>query len=121
MSPRFFPGVVALAAAALVCGCAVGPDFVRPAAPDAERYTREPLGARTAAAPAAAGQSQRFVTNLEIPSRWWALFHSPALNALIERSIKANPSLEAAIAAKRDAPENPRAPDGPVITQGQGA
>ena len=33
---------------------------------------------------------------LDIPAQWWALFHSDALNALIERSLKANPDLKAA-------------------------
>jgi NodT family efflux transporter outer membrane factor (OMF) lipoprotein len=103
---------VAVASAALVAGCAVGPDFERPAAPDARRYTREPLGAATASAPVAGGQSQRFVANLEIPSQWWRVFHSPGLNALIERSIKSNPSLEQAIAAMRVAQETTRAQEG---------
>jgi NodT family efflux transporter outer membrane factor (OMF) lipoprotein len=119
MSARFVPVVVTLAAA-LGAGCAVGPDFERPAAPDTERYTREPLGAGTAAAPAAEGQAQRFVKDLEIPSQWWTLFHSPALNALIERSIKANPTLEAAMASMRVAQETTRAQEGKFFPLVQG-
>ena len=101
--------VVGLAAAGLLAGCAVGPDFERPAAPDATRYTREPLGAGTTSAPVAGGQAQRFVTEMRIPDQWWTLFHSRELNALIERAIKANPSLEQAIGALRVAEENARA------------
>ena len=37
----------ALAVAALVSGCAVGPDFKAPAPPEVDRYTREPLRAPT--------------------------------------------------------------------------
>jgi NodT family efflux transporter outer membrane factor (OMF) lipoprotein len=118
MSARFVPVVVTLAAA--LAGCAVGPDFERPAAPDTERYTREPLGAGTASAPAAEGQAQRFVRDLAIPSQWWVLFHSPALNALIERSIKANPTLEAAIASLRVAQETTRAQEGKFFPLVQG-
>lgn len=120
MSSRFVPLVVGLTAAALVAGCTVGPDFERPAAPDAKRYTREPLGAGTASAPVAGGQAQKFVTDMEIPSQWWALFHSRELNALLERSIKANPSLEAAIASLRVAEENTRAQEGKFFPLVQG-
>jgi NodT family efflux transporter outer membrane factor (OMF) lipoprotein len=103
---------ISVASAALTTGCAVGPDFERPAAPDAPRYTKEPLGSGTASAPVAGGQSQKFVDNLEIPSQWWTVFHSPGLNALIIRSIKANPTLESTIAALRVAEENTRAQEG---------
>jgi NodT family efflux transporter outer membrane factor (OMF) lipoprotein len=120
MSSRLVPVVVWLTAATLVGGCAVGPDFERPAAPDAERYTREPLGAGTASAPIADGQAQKFVNDLEIPSQWWTLFRSPGLNALIVRSIKSNPSLEAAIAAMRVAQETTRAQEGKFFPLVQG-
>jgi NodT family efflux transporter outer membrane factor (OMF) lipoprotein len=120
MSARFLPVVVGLAAAALVASCAVGPDYERPAAPDAERYTREPLGAGTASAPVGGGQAQKFVDNLEIPSQWWTLFRSPGLNALIVRAIKANPSLEAAIASMRVAQETTRAQEGKFFPLVQG-
>jgi NodT family efflux transporter outer membrane factor (OMF) lipoprotein len=120
MSSSCFPAVIGLTAAILVAGCAVGPDYERPAAPDAERYTREPLGAGTASAPAADGQAQRFVNDMEIPSQWWTLFHSPGLNALIVRSIKANPSLEAAIASMRVAQETTRAQEGKFFPLVQG-
>ena len=39
----------------------------------------------------------------DIPQEWWALFKSPALNALIERSLNNNPSLQSAIATLRAA------------------
>ena len=107
------PGIAAMAAvAAMVAGCAVGPDFARPAAPDADRYSREPFAARTSATDVAAGQAQRFVPGMDIPAQWWKVFRSPKLNALIERSIKANPTLEAAIGALRVAQENTYAQEG---------
>ena len=84
--------MVGVTAAALLAGCAVGPDFERPAAPDAKRYTREPLSTGTVSAPIAGGEAQKFVTNMRIPDQWWTLFHSHELNALIERSIKSNPT-----------------------------
>jgi NodT family efflux transporter outer membrane factor (OMF) lipoprotein len=111
---------IVVASTALVTGCAVGPDFERPAAPDAERYTREPLGTGTASAPARDGESQKFVNDLGIPSQWWTLFHSPALNALIERSIKSNPTLEASIGSLRVAQETTRAQEGKFFPLVQG-
>jgi NodT family efflux transporter outer membrane factor (OMF) lipoprotein len=120
MCSRLVRVVVGLTAAALAAGCAVGPDFQPPAAPDAKRYTREPLGAGTASAPVADGQAQKFVQNLDIPSQWWAVFHSRELDALIERAIKANPSLEAAIGALRVAEENTRAQEGKFFPLVQG-
>jgi NodT family efflux transporter outer membrane factor (OMF) lipoprotein len=114
------PVVVGVTAAALLAGCAVGPDFERPAAPDATRYTREPLSTGTASAPVAGGEAQKFVTNMRIPDQWWTLFHSRELSALIERSIKANPGLEQAIAALRVAEENTRAQEGKFFPLVQG-
>jgi NodT family efflux transporter outer membrane factor (OMF) lipoprotein len=120
MYSRLVRVVVGLTAAALAAGCAVGPDYERPAAPDATRYTREPLGAGTASAPVVDGEAQKFVTDRRIPDQWWTLFHSRELNGLIERSIKANPSLEQAIAALRVAEENTRAQEGKFFPLVQG-
>jgi NodT family efflux transporter outer membrane factor (OMF) lipoprotein len=107
MSVTRVPAIAALAvAAALTSSCAVGPDFARPAPPDADRYTRARPPTRTASTDIAKGQAQRFVTGLDIPAQWWTLFHSPRLNALIERALKANPTVEAAVAALRLGQEN---------------
>jgi len=92
--------------AALAAGCAVGPDFERPAAPDAKSYTPQPLPEKTASAEGADGAAQRFVESLDIPGQWWTLFHSEALNALVEQSLKSNADLQAAQAALRVAQEN---------------
>jgi len=96
----------------LVSGCAVGPDFERPAAPDVEGYTPEPLAQQTASAEVAGGETQRLVQGLDIPGQWWALFHSEALNALIEQALKNNPTLPAARAALGQAWENVYAAQG---------
>jgi NodT family efflux transporter outer membrane factor (OMF) lipoprotein len=120
MCSRLVRVVVGLTTAALAAGCAVGPDFQPPAAPDATRYTREPLGTGTASAPVAGGQAQRFVQDMGIASQWWDVFHSRELSALIERAIKANPSMEQAIAALRVAEENTRAQEGKFFPLVQG-
>ncbi|OJA78285.1 RND transporter [Burkholderia ubonensis] len=108
-------------AAAWLAGCAVGPDFVRPAPPQAGGYAREPLPAQTAASDIHGGEAQHFVHGLDLPGDWWTLFRSPALNAIIERALAANPSLQAAQAALREANETRLAGEGalfPTISAG---
>jgi NodT family efflux transporter outer membrane factor (OMF) lipoprotein len=104
-----------LLALGLLAGCEVGPDFLRPAAPPVTSYTPEPLAEKTAAADVAAGQAQRFTGGLDIPGEWWTLFHSAPLDQLIAEALKANPSLEAAQAALRQARENVYAEEGALF------
>src|ERR1700683_3084852 len=98
-------GTTALAAAMLLASCAVGPDFLHPAAPEITRYTREPLGQQTSATDVPGGQPQRFAQGRDMPQQWWALFKSPKLNALVERSLQNNPTLQSALATLRAAKE----------------
>jgi NodT family efflux transporter outer membrane factor (OMF) lipoprotein len=91
-----------LTAALLLASCALGPDFLHPAAPDGG-YTREPPPSRTSSADTPLGQSQRLVPGRDIPQEWWTLFRSPALNALIQQSLNNNPSLQTALANLRAA------------------
>jgi len=100
---RFFQRTTALAAAMLLASCAVGPDFLHPAAPEVTGYTKEPLGPRTSSTDAPTGRSQRFVQGRDIPQEWWTLFKSKSLNALIKRSLDNNPNLQSAIATLRAA------------------
>ena len=105
-------GAAALAASMLLAGCAVGPDFLHPAAPEDAGYTQEPLAPRTASTDAPTGQPQRFAKGRDVPARWWARFKSPALNALIERALDNNPTLQSAIATLRAAREQVYAQEG---------
>jgi outer membrane protein TolC len=91
--------------------CAVGPDFLHPAAPEITRYTREPL-TRTSSTDVAAGQRQVFVPGRDIPEQWWALFKSPQLNALIDQALHNNQSLQSALATLRAAKEAVYAQEG---------
>jgi NodT family efflux transporter outer membrane factor (OMF) lipoprotein len=101
----FFPSTTAFAASVLLASCAVGPDFVHPAAPTIVRYTREPLATRMDSVAAATGQTQRLLEGRDIPEEWWALFKSPALDALIKQSLLNNPNLQAALATLRSTKE----------------
>jgi NodT family efflux transporter outer membrane factor (OMF) lipoprotein len=96
-----FAGIPVLAIGVLLSGCAVGPDFVAPAAPEITRYTREPLAERTMAADGPRGEMQRFHLDRDIPQEWWRVFRSPALDVLIARSLQNNPNLQSALATLR--------------------
>jgi NodT family efflux transporter outer membrane factor (OMF) lipoprotein len=110
-----------LAVSLLLAGCAVGPDFKRPAPPGTAAYMRDAAPVvRTAASPGEFGHAQRFVGEMDIPGEWWALFHSQPLSDLIERSIKANPNITAAQAALRQARENVAAQKGSYYPQVSG-
>jgi NodT family efflux transporter outer membrane factor (OMF) lipoprotein len=100
--------LVILTAAAL-CGCAVGPNFKTPDAPKVTGYTAEPLP------PPLGTDAQKYVAGMDIPGQWWSLFHSQALNELVQQSIKSNPTLQAAQATLREANENVAAQRGSLF------
>jgi NodT family efflux transporter outer membrane factor (OMF) lipoprotein len=92
--------------ALLLAGCAVGPNFKKPAAPNVPGYTPTPPSTTSSTANDPGGAAQQFVQGMDIPGAWWNLFHSKPLNSLIERSLKNNPDLKAAQAALLVAREN---------------
>ena len=100
---------------ALLGGCAVGPNFVRPAAPDTDRYTHE---AQPEATVKADGQAQHFTPGTDIPADWWRLFKSPQLDAVVRQAISNNPTLQAAEASLRQSQDNLRAGYGLYFPQG---
>ncbi|HXQ27919.1 MAG TPA: efflux transporter outer membrane subunit [Gemmatimonadales bacterium] len=91
---------------ALATGCAAGPPFVKPAPPETGGYTTGTLSATPAAPSVPDGAAQRFVAGLNISGQWWGVFHSSALNDLVERALKNNPDLKAAQAALTAAREH---------------
>jgi NodT family efflux transporter outer membrane factor (OMF) lipoprotein len=116
--------VLGCVAPLLFGGCAVGPDFERPAAPAVQGYTPQPLPASTASADDPLGGAQHFDTGKDIQGEWWQLLHSPPLDALVAQALEANPTLTAAQAALRQARENVYAQQGqyfPTVTGGLSA
>ncbi len=88
-------------------GCAVGPDFVSPTAPQnalPSTYTQERLATELDSGPALS-KKQVFVPGAQIPAQWWEIFHNDALNKLIVRSLNNNPNLKAAESSLRSAAE----------------
>ncbi|APX74714.1 Outer membrane protein oprM precursor [Achromobacter insolitus] len=90
---------------ALLAGCAVGPDFERPAPPQVDAYT-----APRASKPSA--RAQRLQAGGDIPAQWWRLFESEALDQLLRQALQASPTLEQARARLRQAAEDLNAETG---------
>ena len=74
--------------ACALAGCAVGPDFKPPPAPEGPGFIPAgQLPEHTASAPMPGGDAQQFVDGMDIPGQWWTLFQSAELN----RSDRARP------------------------------
>ncbi|MCD9570294.1 efflux transporter outer membrane subunit [Pseudomonas protegens] len=100
---RSFLNLICIAALA---SCAVGPDFSRPELSRDAGYSATPLPPGTVTAGVAAGgAAQRLVNGMDIPGQWWTLFRSPQLDALVQEALQANPDIDAAQAALRQANE----------------
>jgi NodT family efflux transporter outer membrane factor (OMF) lipoprotein len=94
----------------VLSACAVGPDFHHPAPPGSQDYGTAPMSGETASLDTASaslpgGNLQHFVTSMNIPGRWWTLFQSEELDQLLSAALKANPNVDAAKAALRQAHE----------------
>ncbi len=83
--------LVALAAAALLAACAVGPDYVRPSM-DVPAAFKEP-GPWTTATPMAAASGQP----------WWKIYGDPTLDGLMVDAERANQNIRQAEAQYRQA------------------
>jgi NodT family efflux transporter outer membrane factor (OMF) lipoprotein len=93
-------------------GCAVGPDFHRPAAPTVTGYTPEPA---TATAPAD-GKRQRFIEGQPIAD-FWELLRCRPLDSIVRNALANNPGLEAARATLRRSQDTLRAGYGVFFPQ----
>lgn len=95
--------VLALAGAAMLCACAVGPNFRTPAPPKLERYAAPPsrLEADSAAQTVELGRPT--------DPAWWRLFDSPALDDLVAAGLTASPTLTSARAALEQSRDQARA------------
>jgi NodT family efflux transporter outer membrane factor (OMF) lipoprotein len=86
-SPILRSSIIAMAAAALVAGCAVGPAYQRPSTPEPATYKE--LQGWVPAAPADALER----------GPWWTLFGDPQLNELAASVEVSNQNVAAAVAA----------------------
>jgi NodT family efflux transporter outer membrane factor (OMF) lipoprotein len=93
------PRAAAIVLAALLAGCTVGPDFVRPTAqvPPHWSQTLSLAPAPESAAAAAPAPPGSTATEQAEQRAWWSAFNDPHLSALIERSVTSNLDLRAAV------------------------
>jgi NodT family efflux transporter outer membrane factor (OMF) lipoprotein len=75
-----------------LAGCAVGPDYTRPAAPSEAAWS----------APLAPGVDTR-TPDAEALARFWMRLDDPLLSSLVERALAGSPSLHEALARLREA------------------
>jgi NodT family efflux transporter outer membrane factor (OMF) lipoprotein len=71
-------------------GCAAGPNFERPRAPQSHEYTQPGATASTGTA------AQRIVLGGDVVADWWTLFGSDALNDLLRQASAGSPTIAAA-------------------------
>jgi len=83
-------------------GCAAGPNFTRPTAPSAVRYTADTLRGE---AGSANDTAQRLALGQEIEGDWWTLFRSDAIDQLVKQAVEHNRSLLASKATLAQAQE----------------
>lgn len=108
----------------LPSACAVGPAYVRPAAPPVKGYTAAPAPSTIpgpASATGAAAGKQTLAYGATVTDTWYEAFGSPALNHLVESALAHNPNLAAAQATLQQAQYNLRAINGifyPQISAG---
>ena len=115
----------AVVGGAVLAGCAVGPDFHRPAAPAGDAYYRPDAGsagtadsAGTAGMPGTPSSSpgetpaQSLKPGTELRGEWWHLFKSPSLDQTLELAISGSPTLAQATATLAQAREQARAAEG---------
>ncbi|MGC9269340.1 efflux transporter outer membrane subunit [Acidiphilium sp.] len=113
--------VPALSVVMLLGGCAVGPAYHRPAAPQVAGYTETPLADTTSATATVGGAAQHLVMGARIEGAWWQLFHSRRLDGLIHTALVNNPSLDAAQNALLAARDTVRAQQGSFFPAISGA
>jgi len=117
MKPTGFRHIMGLVLFAALPGCAVGPNYHAPAAPDV-RLTAKPLPTATIAA---GGEAQAFTPGADIAGDWWTIYQSPALDSLITTALAHNPSLQAAQATLVQAEETLRSDYGVLVPTVTGA
>ncbi len=77
----------------LLQGCSVGPDFVRPDAPQATRFTSNTLPIEQTQAGEGA---QHLALGKQVEGDWWSLFGSDAINDIVKQALDHNRTLTAA-------------------------
>lgn len=105
-SAQYHRSLLASAVALLIgtlSGCAVGPDFHSPPAPQVSSYTARQIQPGSSAGAEAGRQTLKADASIE--TEWWRAFGSEAINQLVQRALQNSPTVAAAQAALRQAAE----------------
>src|SRR3974390_1452001 len=101
--------LAAVGSAVLLGGCAVGPDFLSPPAPEVETYTPDKVAGIDPGRGPGRSAGQKLDYGADIPRRWWGVFRNRPLNDLIVAAIEHSPTLQAAEAGIKAAYYNAEA------------
>ncbi len=93
--PKLRAITLASSLTALLAGCAVGPDYVRPEVHKPQTLTR-----------ASVATSLPVSTAGGIGNQWWQAFGNPELDSMVQEALSKSPSIEAAQATLRAAHQN---------------
>ncbi|QUD85978.1 efflux transporter outer membrane subunit [Phenylobacterium montanum] len=88
-----------------IAACVVGPDYHAPVTPKVEGYQSAPLPPATATADTEGGAAIRLTQGADPEARWWTVYGSADIDALVDQALKANPDLKSAQAALKAAEE----------------
>ncbi|MDE2293820.1 MAG: efflux transporter outer membrane subunit [Gammaproteobacteria bacterium] len=97
-------GVGGLVVGAALTGCRFEPPLRLPSVPSAPDFTAAPAPRRVDAG--SGSVAQRLVYGGALADRWWRLYRSPRLDALIRRALQQSPSVAAARSQLRAARAN---------------
>ena len=103
---RFSSLSLGLISALALSGCAVGPEFSKPAPPDVAAYTADKVPDATISTDAPTGDAQRFLDGAEVPERWWTTFVNTEIDRRVDQALAHSPTIASAQAALRQAEEN---------------
>jgi NodT family efflux transporter outer membrane factor (OMF) lipoprotein len=95
-----------MSASVALSACAFGPSGKAPSMPQPAHYGAQP---QVESSVAAVGVSQRFNQGAKPVPRWWTMYRSDTLNALVDEGLRASPSLAAADKSLQAAREQLRA------------
>ena len=102
----------------ILSGCKAGPDFVRPAVPQANQYALPQTASDSAQAPRAGGDTtQHIVLGESVADQWWGLFGSAALDDLVRQAIEGSPTIAEATNTLAQAHELATAAGGALYPQ----
>ncbi|MGC8623683.1 MAG: efflux transporter outer membrane subunit, partial [Phycisphaerae bacterium] len=103
----------------IAAGCSFEPALKVPKEPVVKSYTAgaRPQKIKAISGVGAAGTAQAFAYGAKVEARWWKLYNSKAVDALVLRAIKNSPTLTASEAVLREAHENLKSVEGIFFPQ----